>query len=172
MFWARVSGNIYSRQFGTSERRERCELVLSFFRLVVIFVPTLNGEQRAVDQVEGRVEGFVHEVEGPLFFAVFVIFLFWIADEIERLEGSRMGVVDFDGVDERCLIVVWLIDLDEQAIGQGFVGVLGKNVVGRIEGTVLRGAGEGIDSSSSAISLPEALASRLASSQPRRLKSQ
>ena len=88
---------------------------------------TLNGEQGAVDQVEGRVEGFVHEVEDPLFIALFVIFLpFGVADEIQHLEGARIGVVDFDGVDERCLIVVWLIDLDEQAVGQGFVGVLGK----------------------------------------------
>lgn len=64
-------------------------------------------------------ESFIHEVECPHFFAVFVIFfMLRVRDQIQQLKRARDGVVDCSRVHQRRLLVVWGGDFDEQTVRQ------------------------------------------------------
>ena len=69
-----------------------------------------NGEQSAVDEIEGGGERGIDVVERPSFLAVFVVFALRKATQFQQLECPRQTVVDFDGIDQGGLVVAGLVD--------------------------------------------------------------
>lgn len=102
---------------------------------------SLNSQLCVFNQPECRIDPLVRDTQCPHFIAVFVIlFACRGPDQLRRLNCLRIGVVDFDGIHQRCLIVITLVDFDEQTVGHRIVGIGRHDVGGRIERTVVRRA--------------------------------